>query len=56
MHGPVETLLIEMKSQDAVVAGRGQIQGTLPDCDLVAVFEERAAPGIDELEVGRIGK
>ena len=56
VHRPVKSVLVEMKTQDAVESSRGQIQGALPDRDLMAVFEERGTPGIDALEIGCVSE
>lgn len=47
-------MLIKIKPEDAVVPGRGQIQRSIPGGNFVAVFEEGAAPRINQLEIGCI--
>jgi hypothetical protein len=41
LHRPIELFIIQIEGQDAVVAGRSQVQFALVDKDTVAVDQER---------------
>ncbi|HEX5765502.1 MAG TPA: hypothetical protein VFY27_08030 [Woeseiaceae bacterium] len=56
VQAPLELSTVEVESQDAVEAGRGQVKGAFINRDLVTVLEVAVAPAPDPLEVRRVGE
>jgi hypothetical protein len=56
LQGPIEFPALEVEPENAVEAGRGQVEGALINRNLVAVLEIAVTPAPDPLEVRRVGE
>jgi hypothetical protein len=56
MQAPLEFPTVEVESENAVEAGRGQVEGAFINRNLVAVLEIAVAPAPDPLEIRRVGE